>query len=721
MKLTNTTLGKESRLTLMFLGILPFICAAGTYYVKPDGDNSKAGTSWETAFKTPNKGFSTISGNGTKDTLIIGAGHYLLSDACACNGQTMGDEIRGETGNPADVIFDAQGQREVMRISGDILVHGLTITNGSNVGRANYASGVRIGYSDGTSTLSVVSNCVIAGCYNAMTSESNTDGGAAFVFPNGLLVNSVVRGNRAIWRGAGVTLSGMTAEARGCVIEQNIATNDGAAGVWGIDRKNKDWWGAGGRLVNCVVQTNLANFAAGMAYVYYVEGCTIRGNTILDPQHSSAGGMFGNASGFIVTNCTFEGNLNLGGWAGGANANDNGTFVDTRFIGNVCGGITYNSSLFGGGGLLVNAQDRTVNVERCVFANNVVTNVNYTGGAIEVFKGTAVVSDSVITNNTAWRGGGMAVNAEGTLRMKDSILRNNRATSGGGFAIEGSGRAYLDGCTFEANAATNSLDHANVGGGGLFLYQQDVAGFCSVSNCVFAGNSSKLRSGGMGNTWNTFALGEVVNCVFTNNTSVRQGGGLLIREDADDQHNKPFVVRNSLFAFNRTTRADNAGDTNGGGIHFVSYNDVVLDSCTVVSNDSGFTMGGGVHHRWGGTITNCVIAFNTVKGLPEPTTTGSDGAWSMDASCYRNCCIYPGVPEKFLAENGCVNADPLFADPANGNFTLRVNSPCRNVGFLEDWMAEAVDLAGNSRVSGKGVDMGCYEFQASLGMSIIIR
>ena len=315
----------------------------------------------------------------------------------------------------------------------------------------------------------------------------------------------------------------------------------------------------------------------------------------------------------------------------------------------------------------------------------------------------------------------MAVNAEGTLRMSGSVLRDNRATSGGGFAIEGSGRAYLDGCTFEANAATNSQDHANVGGGGLLLYQQDVTGFCSVSNCVFAGNSSKLRSGGMGNTWNTRALGEVMNCVFTNNTSVRQGGGLLIREDSDHRHDTPFVVRNSLFAFNRTTRADNAGDMNGGGIHFVSYNNPILDSCTIVSNDSGYTMNGGVHHRWGGTITNCVIAFNTVKGQPEPTTAGSDGAWSMDASCYRNCCIYPGVPEKFLAANGCVNADPLFADPANGNFALRVNSPCRNVGFLEDWMAEAVDLAGNSRVSGKGVDMGCYEFQASLGMSIIIR
>ena len=707
------------RMTMLFVAAgLSLGCLAATYYVKPDGNDSAAGTSWETALKTVNKGFSKIHNNNVKDKLIIGRGHYLLSDACACAGGNSGDEVRGETGNPDDVILDGQGKYEVIRLSGSVLVHGLTITNGNNNGRSNCASGVRVGSSTSAgSTLSVVSNCVIAGCYNSYTNGHSLIGGAAFVFSDGLLVNSVVRGNEAVWRGAGVTLVGLDAEARGCVIEQNISTNDGAAGVWGsMDQRWQDK--NGGRLVDCVVQTNVGNFSTGVTYVRYAEGCTIRGNTILEKQHSAAGGTFGGTSGYVVTNCTFEGNLNLGGWAAGVNANHTGTFTDTRFIGNISCGRTYDKNEYGAAGLLVNViNNRTVTLDRCVFASNVVTNRAYTGGAIQVFQGTADLSGCVISNNTAWRGGGIAVSTNGTLRMRGTLLRDNRATVGGGLVMEGGGKAYLDGCTFEANAATNNMDNYHVGGGGILLYNQGGAGFCSVSNCVFAGNSSKFRSGGMGNSFGAFAFGEVVNCIFTNNTSVRQGGGLVIREDNGHRHDRPFLVRNSLFAFNKTMGGSGV-DANGAGIHFVSYNDVILDSCTVVSNNSGHTLSGGVHHRYGGTITNCVIAFNTVKGSPEPTTTS---AWSMDASCYQNCCIYPGVPDKFLAANGCINADPLFADPANGDFTLQPGSPCRNAGVVEDWMTDATDLAGSKRVSGRGVDMGCYELFVPAGLYISFR
>ena len=79
------------------------------------------------------------------------------------------------------------------------------------------------------------------------------------------------------------------------------------------------------------------------------------------------------------------------------------------------------------------------------------------------------------------------------------------------------------------------------------------------------------------------------------------------------------------------------------------------------------------------------------------------------------------MQNKFTAANGCVNADPLFADAANGDFTLQPNSPCRNEGRLEDWMTDATDLAGSKRVSGRGVDMGCYERFVPAGLYISFR
>ena len=75
-------------------GALSLGCLATTCYVKPDGSDSATGTSWATAFKTPNKGFSKIHNNSVKDTLIIRQGHYLLSDACACAGGNSGEARR---------------------------------------------------------------------------------------------------------------------------------------------------------------------------------------------------------------------------------------------------------------------------------------------------------------------------------------------------------------------------------------------------------------------------------------------------------------------------------------------------------------------------------------------------------------------------------------------------------------------------------------------------
>ena len=92
-----------------------------------------------------------------------------------------------------------------------------------------------------------------------------------------------------------------------------------------------------------------------------------------------------------------------------------------------------------------------------------------------------------------------------------------------------------------------------------------------------------------------------------------------------------------------------------------------------------------------------------------------------------NSCVFPapkpgsGKPNPFKSEYNCITADPKFADAANGDFTLKMGSPCKNAGIFENWMADAFDLAGNVRVYADVPDIGCYELKYPMGMVISFR
>ena len=207
--------------------------------------------------------------------------------------------------------------------------------------------------------------------------------------------------------------------------------------------------------------------------------------------------------------------------------------------------------------------------------------------------------------------------------------------------------------------------------------------------------------------------GEIVNCRFLGNSSRRQGGGAVLREETV-RTDRPFVIRNCLFAFNRTTGTGNI-DSSGAGLHFVSKGNPVLDFCTIVSNDSGrAASSGGIHHRYGGTVKNSIVAFNTRAGEAESGTgwcfVDPNNTSVLVPSAYVNCCAWPAAEGAFLAANGCVNADPKFRDASSGDFALRATSPCRDTGVNEPWMSTLSDLVGNRRIAGSMPDMGCYEF-----------
>jgi hypothetical protein len=82
-------------------------------------------------------------------------------------------------------------------------------------------------------------------------------------------------------------------------------------------------------------------------------------------------------------------------------------------------------------------------------------------------------------------------------------------------------------------------------------------------------------------------------------------------------------------------------------------------------------------------------------------------------------CAYSCAPELTNSINKNLTGNPLFKNAALGNFTLQAGSPCINSGTNLSWMANAVDLAGASRIQGRLVDMGAYEATPAGGTAVL--
>ena len=683
--------------------------SAATYYVKPDGDDDNDGQSWDTAFATPNKGFSTINvGANRGSDLIIDTGTYALTGAIGCNGgsgESKRSFVSSRTGNPNDVVLYSDGTFECLRLASYIQVSGITFSNGVNIVGGSPAGGIRFAGSKPNNVgehPTIVSNCIVTCCQNVY--GSGTNGAAVVLYYNDLLVDSVIRNNAATkWCGGGVLMVDYTHANRvtggpvmkGCRIEGNSAESNGA----GVHVANYS-----SRNLNAFGSTDVT-----------IEDCEIIGNSAAN----GAGLLCVTNMTVTMTGCIMSNNVATGN-SGGVRL-ENGCNLSMR--------DSVVSENRAGSGAGIDVISKTASLITALSCSNTEIRGNIgtgSGGGVRAYGNSKVFFDDCLveSNKRPKTGGGVDVVPHSTfapvLSCKGTVFRSNEAeNAGGAVGISGLGQAFFDECRFDNNHAVTASQQDDHGGGGIFLYGQtiDERGYCSVSNCVFAGNASNTRAGGMGGTWNKcYFGGAIVNCVFTNNISRLQGGGLVIRDNVSDAFNPdPPIIRNCLFAFNSTTNLTT--DTNGGAVMFAAYSNITLENCTIVSNNICNTAGfksGGIHHRYGGKLKNCIVAFNTVQDNLE------GDSWTLNEAAYQNCCGWPGV-SKFTAANGCVAADPKFVDPANGDFTLQPGSPCKNAGANAAWMADATDLLGNPRIAGDAVDIGCYEFEIFSGLRVILR
>ncbi|MBM3882603.1 MAG: hypothetical protein FJ387_23260 [Verrucomicrobia bacterium] len=169
--------------------------------------------------------------------------------------------------------------------------------------------------------------------------------------------------------------------------------------------------------------------------------------------------------------------------------------------------------------------------------------------------------------------------------------------------------------------------------------------------------------------------GMLRRCMVRDCEATGSGGGLFLTGTAVAQD--CLVVRNASLG-------------GSGGAYLQHW--AILTNVTLSLNRSG-NYHGGVYMRSEAAAYNC-ISWGNVSRL------GPDDAGDFFASCF------PGAIEGIDRNT---RRDPLFLGAALGDFHLAANSPCVDAGIASAAAAERLDLAGESRVSGAAVDMGCYE------------
>ncbi len=329
-----------------------------------------------------------------------------------------------------------------------------------------------------------------------------------------------------------------------------------------------------------------------------------------------------------------------------------------------------SDSQWGGGGILFVASSGTV--RNCI----IVQNSTGVGGGVFVWSGSSTtLTNCIITKNSAgFLGGGVVSARDSFLTMADCIISSNTTmNSGGGAVCWYNGSLTLTNCIVRDNSAENS-------GGGL------------------------VRGGGQNSSI------TATGCAIMNNTARQQGGGGMDLADGFG------TLTNCIIA-------QNMGGLWGGGLLCVEpSSSTTIINCTIYGNSAGEDGGGlGCYNGASTTLTNSIVWANTApRGqaiyLEQSPTTFSI-SYSDVADDQTTITVEGGSILSWGTGN--IDADPLFADPNNGDFHLKSQAgrwdPAGESWVMDDVTSPCIDAGDpNSPVgdepepNGGRINMGAY-------------
>jgi len=385
-----------------------------------------------------------------------------------------------------------------------------------------------------------------------------------------------------------------------------------------------------------------------------IINCTFIRNVAMG---NDGGAVYHSGGSAELTNCTFESNTARIYGGGVCNWSGDSKVTGCTFV--------RNSSVGGGG--LYNSYN-TSSITGCTFTENVGSGF---GGGVHNDSGGTFSGCTFSSNFSGVRGGGMYIYAGNLIMTGCTFVRNISGDGGGGMYIESNGSPLISNCVFSENSIYDGS------GGGL----QNI-GSLTLINCQFTNNSAPWSiGGGMSNEGDS----TLTNCIFAENSS---GYGAGIHSMSGTA-----TLINCLLK-------KNSAATWGGGLCSVS-SAVSLINCTFGSNLSPLGSG---------------LACRSPTNVPDSNVTITNSIlWDQNGEIWIDddstvAISYSDIQGGWSGA-GNIDTNPLFINPAGGNYHLRLKSPCINTGNNSAVPPSiTTDLDGKPRIINGTVDMGAYEY-----------
>ena len=331
-----------------------------------------------------------------------------------------------------------------------------------------------------------------------------------------------------------------------------------------------------------------------------------------------------------------------------------------------------------------------------------------------------IVSNIIVKQNTAYRGGGINISSSDPILSNIKIYDNHSTREGGGLYLSysnpklenieicnnqsdfrGGGISCLySSAIFDTILLENNFSVSS--GVGLYTYDSDLF----LKNCVIKNNISQSC---------ILYLSGIVcfeNLIMVNNNS---GNSTLWGCQGSD-----ITVKNAIISNNMAPTAMYffyCGDSNIDIINADIYENI--------SNSTLFNVLGSEFSIKNSIISNNQSTTNLIanwsggsSSLMNNNFYNNSCGTDMFYDCSDSLCINTGIN---INGDSCdvfynIQLDPLYDNPSAGNYYLTENSPCINAGTIDTSGINLpdYDLYGNPRIIDGIVDMGAYEYQGSL-------